>query len=244
MDVFGRTPLSYAAGGGYVSLVRLLCEKERVDLNLRDKAGRSPLSYAAKRGNAARLVEVWQDTRKIDIPSTVLWSCPLFWYLTQNTASAAVNRPSENPFGHPRRVGLALDFYGRDSPVSTINVAVFTTCGYTVIFTFSCGTFGSDGIFVPDMSEQADSHGVVAWVRRQKWFPGRFDAFGPSYLVYTQWGLLRDRPPYLACSTVLEAPNDHAVHNWTGEAYRLNRLRWSNATPSPREKPPRAGRRS
>ncbi|TPX16068.1 uncharacterized protein E0L32_004063 [Thyridium curvatum] len=242
-DVYGRTPLSYAAQQGFELMVRLLWEKERVDLNLRDKAGRSPLSYAAERGNAARFVEVGQHTRMIDIPSTDLWSCPPFWYLTQDKVSAIVNQPSEEPFGHLHRVGLALDFYGRDSPVSTISVAVFTARGYTVIFTFSCGTFGSDGIFVPGMCEQADSYGVVAWVRRQRWFPGRFDAFGSSYLVYTQWGLLRNPPPYLACSTVLGAPNDHTVFNWTGEAYRLNRLRWSNATPSPREKPPRAGRR-
>jgi ankyrin repeat protein len=48
-DKSGRSPLSYAAEGGYVEVVRLLLKKD-VEANATDESGRSPLSYAAENG--------------------------------------------------------------------------------------------------------------------------------------------------------------------------------------------------
>ena len=47
-DSWGQTPLSHAAVGGRVEIVRLLLTRDDVDMNSKDKNGRSPLSYAAE----------------------------------------------------------------------------------------------------------------------------------------------------------------------------------------------------
>ncbi|KAH0541580.1 hypothetical protein FGG08_003928 [Glutinoglossum americanum] len=51
-DIYGRTPLSYAAGGGRKAVVKLLLEKGG-DVDSRDVYGRTPLSYTAERGHEA-----------------------------------------------------------------------------------------------------------------------------------------------------------------------------------------------
>jgi len=47
----GRTPLSYAAEGGYQGMVRLLLEREEVSPNVADNDGRTPLSFAIRYGH-------------------------------------------------------------------------------------------------------------------------------------------------------------------------------------------------
>jgi ankyrin repeat protein len=49
----GRTPLSYAAEGGYLAVVELLVQRENVEADSKNKNGRTPLSYAAGRGHLA-----------------------------------------------------------------------------------------------------------------------------------------------------------------------------------------------
>ena len=56
------------------------------------------------------------------------------------------------------------------------------------------GTFGSAGDFVPMAHEAADGADTVEWMRRQRWFTGRFATIGVSYLGFTQYALLQDPP--------------------------------------------------
>ena len=50
-DEDGQTPLSHAAGGGYLEVVRLLPTRSGVQADSRDKEGRTPLSHAAGGGH-------------------------------------------------------------------------------------------------------------------------------------------------------------------------------------------------
>lgn len=49
----GRTPLSWAAGGGHEAVVKLLLETGKVNINSKSKDGRTPLSWAAENGHEA-----------------------------------------------------------------------------------------------------------------------------------------------------------------------------------------------
>jgi ankyrin repeat protein len=50
-DIFGRTPLSWAAEKGNNGVVGLLLQKDGIDLNSKDNDGRTPLSWAAEKRN-------------------------------------------------------------------------------------------------------------------------------------------------------------------------------------------------
>jgi len=49
----GSTPLSYAARYGKQTVVRLLLERDDIDMNLQDNDGRTPLSWAVESGYEA-----------------------------------------------------------------------------------------------------------------------------------------------------------------------------------------------
>ncbi|KAF3207863.1 hypothetical protein TWF679_008195 [Orbilia oligospora] len=74
VDHRGRTPLSYAAEGGYADVVKLLLETGRVDPDpVRPRAGRTPLSYAAAGGHLA-VVELLLGTGRVDPDSMYMAS--------------------------------------------------------------------------------------------------------------------------------------------------------------------------
>ena len=52
-DELGRTPLSWAAERGHETVVRLLVERDDVDINAKDADGRTPLIWSAERGHEA-----------------------------------------------------------------------------------------------------------------------------------------------------------------------------------------------
>ena len=141
---------------------------------------------------------------------------------------ADLHEPSNLPPGtRPYGLILVLGCYGRTGIMGLLNAVMFATRGYKVLFTSSRGTFGSEGTFVPGMSEADDSQAIVKWVRDQPWYPGKFATFGASYLGYTQWALLRNPPEDLAACIILAAPHDHAQHNWDNGVFRMDRIVWN-----------------
>ncbi|KAL1966752.1 hypothetical protein VTN77DRAFT_3949 [Rasamsonia byssochlamydoides] len=52
-DMDGRTPLSYASEGGYITIVQLLLEQNGVNIHLEDRYGCSPLWYAMEHQHPA-----------------------------------------------------------------------------------------------------------------------------------------------------------------------------------------------
>ncbi|KAK3376575.1 galactose-binding domain-like protein [Lasiosphaeria ovina] len=117
--------------------------------------------------------------------------------------------------------------YGRAGVMALINAKVFAGRGYMVLLVSCRGTAGSGGVFVAAMTEQADSQAVVKWMRQQPWYPGKFVTFGPSYMGYVQWALLRDPPEDLVASINLCSVYDNSLLVWTNGAYRMDRISWS-----------------
>jgi putative CocE/NonD family hydrolase len=128
---------------------------------------------------------------------------------------------------NPHGLIYVLTPYGRKGVMALLNAQCFAARGYMVLLVSCRGTAGSGGVFVAAMAEQADSQAVVKWMREQPWYPGKFATFGPSYLGYAQWALLRDPPEDLIASAILGSTYDHSVLAWTNGAYRIDRISWS-----------------
>ena len=155
----------------------------------------------------------------------------------------------------PMRDGVALlaDLYEPKAPASgTILVTspygwelfgsamyggMFAGRGYRVVLVRCRGTFGSGGVFEPFLREVDDAADIVAWLREQPWFDGRFATHGYSYLGFTQWALLMDPPPELVTAVIACAPYDFGAFLHTGGALLLSTmLEWSFVT-TKQEKP-------
>jgi uncharacterized protein len=127
----------------------------------------------------------------------------------------------------PHGLIYVLSPYGRKGVMALLNAKCFAARGYMVLLVSCRGTAGSGGTFVAAMTEQADSQVVIKWMREQSWYPGKFSTFGPSYLGYAQWALLRDPPKDLIASVILCSVYDHSLTAWTNGAYRIDRISWS-----------------
>ena len=98
----------------------------------------------------------------------------------------------------------------------------------------SCrGTWGSGGVFTPQVDEQRDGIATHRWVRRQPWFTGAVATFGPSYMGYTQWAvagrLQREDPDHApdALCLITTMPDFGAI-TWDNGAFSLrNALGWT-----------------
>ena len=71
--------------------------------------------------------------------------------------------------------------YGRNGMLGA-SARVLAYEGFTVLFQSSRGTFGSAGVFQPQLDEQRDGISTLKWVRAQPWFTGRLASFGESYM--------------------------------------------------------------
>ncbi|KAF8421782.1 ankyrin repeat-containing domain protein [Tirmania nivea] len=65
-DDTGRSPLSWAAGRGHQAVVKLLLERNDVDVDASDEDGQSPLSWAAKNGHEA-VVQLLLERNDVDV---------------------------------------------------------------------------------------------------------------------------------------------------------------------------------
>ncbi|GAA3909780.1 CocE/NonD family hydrolase [Microbacterium invictum] len=105
--------------------------------------------------------------------------------------------------------------------------------GFPVLFQSSRGTWGSPGVFHPQIDEQRDGIATHRWVRRQPWFTGRLATFGESYMGYTQWAVAGK----MAQEDAVNAPEamvlqitmpDFGAITWDNGAFSLrNALGWS-----------------
>ncbi|MEU8657360.1 CocE/NonD family hydrolase [Actinoplanes philippinensis] len=122
--------------------------------------------------------------------------------------------------------------YGRSGPVAGQAKALARE-GFPVLFQSCRGTWGSGGVFTPQVDEQRDGIATHRWVRAQPWCTGRVATFGPSYMGYTQWAvagrLQRDDPdlaPDALC--LLVTMPDFGAITWDNGAFALrNALGWS-----------------
>ena len=170
----------------------------------------------------------------------VLWS--KYTRLPAATTSYALTRDLRVPMRDG--VELLADVYEPDRPASgTILVSspygwnlvgaamtggVFACRGYRVVLVRCRGTFGSGGTFEPFMREVDDAADIVAWMRRQPWFDGRFATYGYSYCGFTQWALLMDPPPELVTAVIACAPYDFGASVYPGGAFLLSTFfEWS-----------------
>jgi putative CocE/NonD family hydrolase len=122
--------------------------------------------------------------------------------------------------------------YGRSGPVAG-EARALAREGFPVLFQSCRGTWGSGGVFTPQVDEQRDGITTHRWVRAQPWCTGRVVTFGPSYMGYTQWAVAgkmqRDDPdnaPDALC--LLVTMPDFGATTWDNGAFSLrNALGWT-----------------
>ncbi|WP_243076328.1 CocE/NonD family hydrolase [Microbacterium sp. SS28] len=122
--------------------------------------------------------------------------------------------------------------YGRRGPVAG-GAHRLAKQGFTVFFQSCRGTWGSPGVFTPQIDEQRDGIATHRWVRQQPWFTGRVATFGESYMGYTQWAVAgrmqQEEPENAPDALVLNITMpDFGAITWDNGAYSLrNALGWS-----------------
>jgi hypothetical protein len=80
--------------------------------------------------------------------------------------------------------------YGRRGFWGTLAGRMLAERGFQSVVQSCRGTFGSGGRLDPfGLTEQEDGLATVEWMREQRWYPGSFGTWGPSYLGITQWAL-------------------------------------------------------
>lgn len=119
--------------------------------------------------------------------------------------------------------------FGRQDPLLTGAWVLLAGQGYTVLLVSTRGTADSDGTLDPMRDEVRDSRDVLAWVRAQPWYPGRFAAIGNSYEGYAGWALQESGPPDLATSIVMMAPHDFSQHLWGSGTMSTHLFGWAEA---------------
>lgn len=122
--------------------------------------------------------------------------------------------------------------YGRSGPVAG-QARALAREGFTVLFQSCRGTWGSGGVFTPQIDEQRDGAATHRWVRAQAWCRGPVATFGTSYMGFTQWAvagkLQRDDPAHApdALCLITTMPDFGAI-TWQDGAFALrNALGWT-----------------
>ncbi|SDT44023.1 CocE/NonD family hydrolase [Actinoplanes derwentensis] len=122
--------------------------------------------------------------------------------------------------------------YGRSGGVAGQAKALARE-GFTVLFQSCRGTWGSGGVFTPQIDEQRDGATTHRWVRQQPWFTGTVATFGPSYMGFTQWavaGHLQRTDPENAPDALclLVTMPDFGAVTWDNGTFSLrNALGWT-----------------
>lgn len=131
------------------------------------------------------------------------------------------------PLGDSKGVLLSRTPYGRGATFAMSAARAYAAQGYTVLFVSSRGTADSGGKFDPMRTERPDGQDVVAWMREQPWYPGRFATIGGSYLGHVQWAMLTDPPADLVTSIISVGPHDFSRHAWGTGNFNLDFIGWA-----------------
>jgi putative CocE/NonD family hydrolase len=84
------------------------------------------------------------------------------------------------------------------------NEAVYRDHGYPTVVYDVRGRGKSEGTFhVFDRNENRDGHDVVEWVAQQDWCNGKVACTGLSYMGWTTWATIEQKPPHLTCAVSL-----------------------------------------
>ncbi|WP_159500043.1 CocE/NonD family hydrolase [Microbacterium sp. 18062] len=132
-----------------------------------------------------------------------------------------------SPADASRGVLLTWGPYGRGAYIARSAATVWAAQGYTVVLASSRGTADSGGDLDPQRTEVEDGHDIVAWMRQQSWYAGRFATVGGSYLAHTQWALLDDPEPDHVAAVTMVGPHDFARHAWGTGTFRLDFFGWA-----------------
>lgn len=122
--------------------------------------------------------------------------------------------------------------YGRRGPVAG-SARMLAYEGFTVLFQSCRGTWGSEGVFTPQIDDQRDGIATHAWVRKQPWYTGALVTYGQSYMGFTQWavaGRLQKEEPDAApqALALITTMPDFGAITWDNGALALrNALGWS-----------------
>ncbi|TPW99840.1 CocE/NonD family hydrolase, partial [Schumannella luteola] len=122
--------------------------------------------------------------------------------------------------------------YGRSGPLGGM-ARVLAYEGFPVLFVSSRGTWGSQGVFTPQVDEQRDGIATVRWVRSQPWFTGHLAMTGESYMGYTQWAIAgrmqREHPDEAPEAYIMQITMpDFGAITWDNGAFSLrNALGWT-----------------
>ncbi|KAH7064386.1 galactose-binding domain-like protein [Paraphoma chrysanthemicola] len=91
----------------------------------------------------------------------------------------------------------------------------------------SRGTYGSGGEFDPFRIDVEDSKAIVAWMRKQSWYTGKFATIGGSYLSFTQWALMEDPPKDMVAAVATVSVHDGSRACWDTGSLNLDIVRWA-----------------
>ncbi|GAA5060984.1 CocE/NonD family hydrolase [Nocardia callitridis] len=122
--------------------------------------------------------------------------------------------------------------YGHAGPVAK-EARALAREGFTVLFQSCRGTWGSGGVFTPQIDDQRDGIATHRWVREQPWVTDAVATFGKSYMGFTQWavaGELHVNEPAIAPEALclVATMPDFGVITWDNAAFSLrNALGWS-----------------
>ncbi len=122
--------------------------------------------------------------------------------------------------------------YGRSGGVAG-SARALAREGFRVLFQSCRGTWGSEGLFTPQIDEQRDGIATHRWVRAQPWHIGPVATFGPSYMGFTQWAVAAelervdpDNAPDALC--LLVTMPDFGAITWDNGAFSMrNALGWT-----------------
>lgn len=199
-DSTGRDPLSYAAEGGHVNIVKALLEMEEIELNRRDLSGRTPASWAVEGS--------WSEEKKAMIDA---------FFITKRVDFNAKDEKLRSPLawtvfggGAPQNINLLLyldtvdvnsrDLYGR----TPLILAVMTNAQFQIDSLLRCDHVDID-------AQDVDGRTALSWAIGPLNFPCSMKS---SVSAASGWHLNPLNNVLIEVLLELRAPNTELTDIW------------------------------